>query len=185
MPQQKRRTKKMKVEISSKNYNVSDRLREVIEKKVAKLDKYFNDDAVAKVNCKMEGIIAKLELSIRSRGLFYRAEVTGENMYENIDLALPKVEKQIIKYGDKFYARLKKDSLNKDYLFFAEEPVFKKQEVVKKKTFELEPISVEDAEVFLDTIDNNFYVFLNRETGNVNVLYRRNDGNLGLIEAIH
>ena len=88
----------MKVEISSKNYNVSDRLREVIEKKVAKLDKYFNDDAVAKVNCKMEGIVAKLELSIRSRGLFYRAEVTGDNMYENIDLALPKVEKQIIKY---------------------------------------------------------------------------------------
>ena len=175
----------MRVEISSKNYTVSDRLREVIEKKVAKLDKYFNEDAVAKVNCKMEGIVAKLELSIRSRGLFYRAEVTGDNMYENIDLALPKVEKQIKKYGDKFFTRLKKDSLNKDYLFFEEAPVFKKQEVVRKKIFELEPISVEDAEMFLDTIDNNFYVFLNRETGNVNVLYKRNDGNLGLIEAIH
>lgn len=175
----------MKIEINSKNYNVSDKLKEIIEKKVGKLDKYFNDDAVAKVNCKMEGQSSKLELTIRSRGLFYRAEVLGDNMYENIDLVLPKVEKQIVKYGDKFFARLKKDSLNQDFLFFEEKPVFSKPEVVKTKHFELEPISVKDAEMFLDTIDNNFYVFLNRETGRVNVLYRRNDGNLGLIDAIY
>lgn len=174
----------MKIEINSKNYNVSEKLKDIIERKVNKLDKYFNDDAVAKVNCKMEGQACKLELTVRSRGLFYRAEVTGDNMYENIDLALPKVERQIVKYGDKFFARLKKDSLNKDYLFFDEAPIFEKPEVVRKKSFELEPISVEDAQVFLDTIDNNFYIFLNRETGRVNVLYRRNDGNLGLIEAI-
>ncbi len=175
----------MKIEINSKNYNVSEKLKDIIEKKVGKLDKYFNDDAVAKVNCKMDGQLCKLELTVRSRGLFYRAEVTGDNMYDNIDLALPKVEKQIVKYGDKFYARLKRDSLNKDFLFFDELPVFNKPEVVKKKQFELEPISVEDAKVFLDTIDNSFYVFMNRETGRVNVLYRRNDGNLGLIEAIY
>ncbi len=175
----------MKIEINSKNYNVSEKLKDIIEKKVGKLDKYFNDDAVAKVNCKMEGSICKLELTVRSRGLFYRAEVTGDNMYENIDLALPKVEKQIVKYGDKFYTRLKRDSLNKDYLFFDELPIFKKPEVVKRKQFELEPITVEDAKIFLETIDNNFYIFMNRETGKVNVLYRRNDGNLGLIEAIY
>jgi len=175
----------MKIEINSKNYNVSEKLKDIIEKKVGKLDKYFNDDAIAKVNCKTEGNLNKLELTVRSKGLFYRAEVSSDNMYENIDLALPKVERQIIKYGDKFFTRLKKDSLNKDYLFFDEEPVIKKTEVVKKKSFELEPISVEDAKVFLDTIDNNFYIFLNRETGNVNVLYKRLDGNLGLIEAIY
>ena len=175
----------MKIEINSKNYNVSEKLKDIIERKVGKLDKYFNDDAIAKVNCKMEGQTCKLELTVRSRGLFYRAEVTGDNMYENIDLALPKVERQIIKYGDKFFTRLKKDSLNKDYLFFEEAPVFKKSEVVRKKSFELEPISVEDAQVFVDTIDNNFYIFLNRETGRVNILYKRQDGNLGLIEAIY
>ena len=175
----------MKIEINSNNYNVSDKLKDIIERKVGKLDKYFNDDAVAKVKCKMEGNTAKLELSVRSKGLFYRSEVSSDNMYDNVDLALPKVERQIVKYGDKFIARLKKDSLNKDYLFFDELPVFKKADVVKKKTFELEPISVEDAKVFLENIDNNFYVFMNRETGRVNVLYRRNDGNFGLIEAIY
>lgn len=156
-----------------------------MKRKLENLKKYFNDDAVAKVNCKMEGNTAKLELSIRSKGLFYRSEVSGENMYDNIDIALPKVEKQIVKYGDRFFTRLKKDSLNKNYLFFDEAPVFKKQDVVKTKTFELEPISVEDAKVFLDTIDNNFYVFMNRETGRVGVLYRRSDGNFGLIDAIY
>jgi putative sigma-54 modulation protein len=175
----------MDIEISSKNYEVSDKLKDIINKKVAKLDKYFNADAVAKVMCKKEGNFSKLELTVRSKGLFYRAEVMGDNMYDNIDMALPKVERQIVKYGDKFFTRLKKDSLNKDYLFFDKLPEMTKPEVVKKKTFELEPISVEDAKVFLDTIDNNFYVFLNRETGNVNVLYKRNDGNLGLIEAIY
>lgn len=175
----------MEIEINSRNFIVSENLKDIIEKKVSKLDKYFNDDAVVKILCKKEGLSNKLELTVRSKGLFYRAEVTGENMYENIDQALPKVERQIVKYGDKFFTRLKKDSLNKDYLFFEELPEMKKMEVVKKKQFELEPISVEDAKVFLDTIDNNFYVFLNRETNNVNILYRRNDGNLGLIETIY
>jgi len=175
----------MKIEITSKNYNVSEKLKDIIEKKVGKLDKYFNEDAVAKVNCKTEGIINKLELTVRSKGLFYRAEVSSDNMYENIDLALPKVERQIIKYGDKFFTRLKKDSLNKDYLFFDEAPIIPKSEVVKKKTYELEPISVEDAKMFLDTIDNNFYIFLNRETNRVNVIYKRLDNNYGLIEAIY
>ncbi len=175
----------MQIEINSKNYEVSEKLKDIIEKKVSKLEKYFNDDAVAKVLCKKEGIFNKLELSVRSRGLFYRAEVTGENMYENIDEVLPKMERQIVKYGDKFFTRLKKGSLNKDYLFFDELPATKKSEVVKKKQYELEPISVEDAKIFLDTVDNNFYVFVNRETNNVNILYRRNDGNLGLIETIY
>ena len=176
----------MKIEINSKNYNVSEKLKDIIEKKVGKLEKYFNDDAVAKVMCKQEGNTAKLELSVRSKGLFYRAEVSSDNMYDNIDLALPKVERQIIKYGDKFFTRLKKDSLSsQNFLFFDEMPVFKKPELVKKKSFELEPISVEEAEMFLDTIDNNFYIFLDRESGNVNVLYRRNDGDLGLIECIY
>jgi len=175
----------MEIEINSKNYVVSDKFKEIIEKKVSRLDKYFNADAVARVMCKKEGVLNKLELTLRSKGLFYRAEVTGENMFENIDQALPKVERQIVKYGDKFFTRLKKDSLNKEYLFFDKLPEMKKLEVVKKKQFELEPISVEDAKVFLDTVDNNFYVFLNRETNNVNILYRRNDGNLGLIETIY
>ena len=98
----------MKIEITAKNYEVSQKLRNIIEKKVQRLDKYFDDDATAKILCKQENNILKLELNVRSKGLFYRAEVAGENMYENIDLALPKVERQIVKYAEKFRDKFRK-----------------------------------------------------------------------------
>ena len=65
-----------------------------------------------------------------------------------------------------------------------EEPTNETYKVVKKKTFELDPMSVEDAEAYMEAVGHSFYVFLNAETGEINVLYKRNDGNLGLIEAI-
>ena len=69
--------------------------------------------------CKKENNISKLELNIRSNGLYYRAEVTGDSMFDNIDLALPKVERQIVKYGDKIESKLKKGALKeKKFEFF-------------------------------------------------------------------
>ncbi len=176
----------MKIEITAKNYEVSQKLRDIIEKKVQRLDKYFNDDATAKILCKQENNIFKLELNVRSKGLFYRAEVAGENMYENIDLALPKVERQIVKYSEKFRDKFRKGTdFATDFVYIEKAPEPKDKSVVKKKTYELEPIGVEDAMMFLETLDNNFYVFLNRETNKVNVIYRRLDGNFGLIETIY
>ena len=177
----------MKIEITAKNYEVSQKLRDIIERKVEKLNKYFDDDATVKVLCKQENNILKLELNIRSKGLFYRSEVAGDNMYENIDLALPKIERQIVKYSDKVKSKLKKGTkFTEDFVYIEKAPEPKeKKSVVKKKTYELEPIGVEDALMFLDNLDNTFYVFLNRETNKVNVIYRRLDGNFGLIETIY
>lgn len=176
----------MKIDISSKNYVIKDNLKELILKKVQKLDKYFDDDAEVKVLLKQENKISKFEISIRSKGLFFRSEVMGDDMYANLDVALPKVEKQVIKHGDKFKSKLKKGApLTEDFLFFNEIPDFVDEQIVKRKTFELEPISVDDAKVMLDTVDNMFYVFLNKETNQVNILYRRLDGNYGLIDIVY
>ena len=68
--------------------------------------------------------------------------------------------------------------------FIEEEPEPIAARVVKNKTFELDPISVEDAIAFMEAVGHNFYVFLNGETGEINVIYKRNDGNLGLIEVV-
>ncbi len=176
----------MKIEISSKNYTVSNKLEALIEKKVGKLEKYLEDDAAATIVCKQEGKLCKLELNVGSKGLFYRSEVKGENMYVNIDLALAKVERQIVKTADKFKSKLRKGAdFSADFIYFDEKPSEETPKLVKTKTFELEPISVEDAQTFLENIDNTFYVFLNRDTNNVNVIYKRNDGNYGVIEAIY
>ena len=174
----------MKIEFIERNYDIGNRLKELLTKKINKLDRYFGDDATARVVCKLENKTYKLELTITNKGLLYRSEVTGENMYENIDLALPKIERQIIKQADKRKDKFKTGAFDiPEFLFLDEKPEEKKSEIYKKKTFDLIPITVEDAKEFMEALDHKFYVFLNAETGLVNVLYTRGDGQLGLIEC--
>lgn len=173
----------MEIKYIAKNYKISDKLKDVIEKKLTKLEKYFNNDVDVKVACSEQNDNCKLEITINSAGLFIRSEVTSDNMYNNIDLAMPKLERQIVKnnkkYKNKFAERVSYDAFE----YLESEPEESKKKVVKTKSFELAPISVEDAEAYMDAVGHSFYVFLNGETGEVNVLYRRNDGNLGLIEV--
>lgn len=91
----------MKIEIVERNYDVGKRLESLIEKKLKKLERYFPDDAKATVVCRQEKKNYIMEVSITNKNGFYRSEVTGENMFENLDMALPKVEKQIIRANQK------------------------------------------------------------------------------------
>ena len=174
----------MKIEINSKNYNVSEKLREIITKKIERLDRYFFDDASAYVLCKYENEQYKMEITIRDRRTTFRSEVSGDNMYENIDHALPKVERQIYKNKDKLKDRIRANSFDtKEFLFLADEPKVQPSKISRKKTFELEPIDIEEAILALDSTDHDFYVFLNAETNKVNVLYKRNNNrDFGQIE---
>lgn len=174
----------MKIEFVERNYDIGKRLKEVISKKVEKLDRYFGENALARVVCSLQNKTYKLELTVTNNSMLYRAEVTGENMYENIDFALPKIERQILRQSDKKKNLFKSNAFDIPSLLFLDEmPEKKKEEIYKKKSFDLEPITVEDAEYNLEAIDHDFYVFLNAETGKVNVLYKRNDEKLGLIEC--
>lgn len=174
----------MKIEIIERNYDVGVRLRTLFEKKIEKLDRYFNDTAVARIVCASEGKRFKLELTIANKGNIYRSEAYGENMYENIDVVLPKIEKQIIKYYTKNRDKLKKGAMDMpNYEFLAEKPKEEDKKIYKHKVFDLDPILVEDAKEYLENLEHDFYVFLNAETGKVNVLYNRKDGELGLIEC--
>ena len=177
----------MKISYTAKNYNISEKFKEILEKKLNKLEKYFDDDVTVKVNCIEQAKQNKLELTINSKGMFFRSEVSSDNMYNNIDLALPKIEKQIVKQGSKFKTKLKKDAfLTNEFMFIdaVEEPK-STPKLVKTKKFELDPLTVEDAEAYMEALDHNFYVFLNAETGNVIIIYKRNDKNYGLIEVTY
>lgn len=174
----------MKIEFIERNYDIGNRLKEIITKKINKLDRYFGDDAQARVVCKLENKTYKLELTITNKGLLYRSEVTGENMYDNIDLALPKIERQIIKQADKRKDKFRAGAFDvQSFEFLEEKPEEKKKDIYKRKTFDLVPITVDDAKEFMEALDHKFYIFLNAETGLVNVLYIRGDGELGLIEC--
>ena len=172
----------MKIEILSKNYRTTDRLKDIIEDKIAKLDKYFGTDAKAKVVCSEQNKVKKMEITITNKGLLYRSEVTSDNMYENIDLALPKIEKQIVRASEKLKDKKKKTKEVPVFEFIDEIPA-PLPEVYKRKSFDLDPITVEDAREYMDRLGHEFFIFLNAETGKVNVLYKRRDEKLGLIEV--
>lgn len=173
----------MKIDIVEKNYDVGKRLEELIEKKVGKLEKYFDKAANCKVVCKKEGEIFKLEVNISTKNGFFRSEVSGENMYNNLDVALPKLEKQIIKFKGKKQNNFKAPEVASDLLFLEEVPQMFSSKISKRKSFSLDPITEEDAIFMLEAVDHDFYVFLNAETGKVNVVYRRKSGEYGLIEV--
>jgi len=171
----------MQITIVGKGYNVGEKLKSVIEQKTAKFDKYFDESASVKVVCKEEGNNFTMEMTFSFSGQIIRAEVTSDNMYHNIDLALPKIEGQIRKYKTRLDKKLKKDAFSDDRIY---EQAIKEEmpKVVKQKVYELMHLSVNDAISELELLDQNFYIFINNKTEKVNVIYRRKDGDIGQIE---
>lgn len=170
----------MRVEISEKNCKAGEKLIGVVEKKVTKLDKYFDEDAICSVYLKQENKLCKTELTIYYKGNMIRAEVAGDNFYDNIDEVLPKIERQIYKHKSKIESKLKKDAFAEKQLFFREE-VLPESKLVKTKTFRLTPMTEEEAADQLDMLGHSFYVYQDSETGEVRVVYLREDGGIGLL----
>ena len=172
----------MKIEIVAKDYHVTQELKEVLSKKIARLDKYFEDGAKCKVYLKKEKKDAKMEISLEYQGAAIRAESKAENFYDAIDIILPKVERQIYKHRSKLEAKLKKGAYKGEKLF--EEVVEDDFRLVKTKQFELKPLTVDEAIVEFELSGYGFYVFLDVDSNTVKVLYLRDDGNIGLIDPI-
>ena len=173
----------MKIEILGKKYKVNERLKMIIEDKVGRLSKYFGADAKAKVVCSEQNKVKKMEVTITNKGLLYRSEVTSDNMFENIDLALPKIERQIVRASEKLKDKKKKAVKVYDAYEFIDEAPAPLPDVFKKKSFNLDPITIDDAKDYMDRLGHEFFVFLNAKTGKVNVLYKRKDSQFGLIEV--
>jgi putative sigma-54 modulation protein len=174
----------MRIEFVTKNYTAPEKLKDIITKKLDKFDKYFREQVPVKVMLKSFNDKFAMELTILLDGLVLRTEVYSANQYENIDEALPKLEKQIIKHRAKITDKSKKVSikeLEQSYIPEIHDAV--KSKVVRNKKFKLTPMTVGDAIEELELLGHNFYVFFNKETSDVNVLYRRNDNDYGLIDA--
>ncbi len=174
----------MKVEITCRNYKASEHLKEITEQKIGKLDKYFGDkDAVAKVCLKQEGNSLTTEVMLDYTGKFVRATATSDNFYDNLDAVLPKLEGQIRKYRTRF-DKHQKNAAFADTAVYDGEGKWEKSKlsVVKEKKFGLKPMTVNEAIEEMEMLGHSFYVFLEAKSNTVQVLYLRNDGDLGLIE---
>ncbi|MBO5925040.1 MAG: ribosome-associated translation inhibitor RaiA [Clostridia bacterium] len=169
----------MRLEIVGKNYVVADRLQEVIEQKLDKLDKYFVDDVFTRVVCREEGRGRHLmEITIKVGSRILRAEVSSDNMYDNIDLALPKLERQIRKYRTKLDKQIKMTSQD-----VVEESEV--QRIVRSKQFEVVPMTVDEAMLQIELLGHEFFVFLNVDNNRINVVYKRREGDYGILDPIY
>lgn len=175
----------MKVEIQQKNYEMSDKLRDIVLKKTNRLSRYLRDDAVVKVLLKKEKDVYKMEITALINGSFIRSEINGENMYDNIDILLPKIEKQIVRNKERLSDKFRENAFkDKDYLYMQAMPQEKPVNITKYKTFEVFPKSVEEAVDEMNMLEHDFYVFINSKTNKLQIVYRRNDGDMGVLEPV-
>lgn len=174
----------MKLNYTGKNYDISNTLKELAEKKIGRLDKYFKDDVEGRVTFSSQKNLRIVEVTIFLPGVVLRAEEACDEMYTSIDRCVDALERQVRKYK----TRLQKRNNTGETIRFEnieyEEPETPEEgpEIVRVKRFGLKPMSPEEAVLQMDLLGHNFFVFLDGETNEVQVVYKRKDGNYGLIE---
>ncbi|MHB1418202.1 MAG: ribosome hibernation-promoting factor, HPF/YfiA family [Bacillota bacterium] len=171
----------MNIIIRGKNIPITDGLRKYVEKRIGKLGKYFENIDEAQVTLKVEKERHIVEVTVPLDGVILRGEEETGDMYGSVDLVMEKLEKQIAK----FKTRLAKKLRNQDLRDFAQENGQEPEEdpvVMRTKRFAIKPMPTEEAIMQMNLIGHSFFVFSNAETDEVNVVYRRKDGNYGLIE---
>lgn len=177
----------MQVAVFGRNVEVTPALREYVEKKLKRLDKYITAPLGAQVTLEVERGRHIVEVTVPVNGLLLRGEEATNDMYASIDLVLDKLEKQVVKYKTRFARRKAAAAAAATTATPVAEPepeVEAEQEidrVVKIKRFTLKPQTVEEAMLQMNLLGHDFYVFTNAESHAVNVVYRRHDGDYGLI----
>ena len=172
----------MRYTITGRNIEVTQGLREAVEDKLGKLDRFFAPATEAVVSLSVQKDIQKIEVTIPVKGHIIRAEESSSDMYVSIDLVEEILERQLKKYKNKLID--KKQSAPSFSEAFLQEDASAEEEIqiVKSKKFAVKPMDPEEACVQMELLGHNFYVFLNADTEEVNVVYKRKGGTYGLIE---
>ena len=173
----------MKFIISGRNLEVSEGLKNSVIDKLGKLERYFTPDTEVNVTMSIEKERQKIEVTIPVKGHIIRSEQVSNDMYVSIDLVEEVIERQLKKYRTKLVTRQQSAAsvFKKDFL---EEQSEEDEEIkiIRTKKFDMKPMYPEDACVQMELLGHDFYVFINAETEDVNVVYKRKGNTYGLIE---
>ena len=178
----------MKFIITGRKIDVTEGLKQRIHKKLGKLDKYFHEDTEVHVTLEVQKERQIVEVTIPYKGIIYRGEEENRDMYTAIDRVVDVIERQIRKHKTRLEKRLKENAFNIELtkndieiksVEVEEEKEFK---VIKTKRFAIKPMVLEEAILQMNLLGHAFFVFSNADTEEVNVVYKRKDGNYGLIE---
>lgn len=181
----------MEIQMFTRNMDLTPRLQEYVEKKVGKLTRYLPNITEVRVDLAVENTRSSTQrqvaqLTIRTPRVILRAEERSADMFAAIDAVLDKMRRQITRYKtrrqDRWqrWAEAEMEAVPEEELP-AEEEETSLGKIVRVKRFEMVPMSPEEAIEQMELLGHQFFVFLNAEEGNINVLYRREDGNYGLI----
>lgn len=174
----------MRIEINSKNYRLDENLKNLITKKLNKFDKYFTNEANAKVKLsKIKNDKFSMEISIDANKTIFRSANISDEMNVNLDIILPRLERQIVKFRNKLDDKYKQSQKIPAIYDENNEVAMDDGKVVKVKNFDISVISISDAIEHMEMLNHTFYVFINKDDDKTCVLYRRNDGDYGLIET--
>lgn len=173
----------MKINVRGKNIEITPALQDYVGKRLHKLEKYLDVETEAQVTLSVVKENHIVDVTISIGGLLLRGEEATEDMYASIDLVVDKVERQIHKYKTRINRKLRQTGLkelNEQYINKQREEE-KEPIIVRTKRFVMKPMPVEEALLQLNLLGHDFFVFTNAETEEINVLYKRKDGNYGLI----
>lgn len=172
----------MKTTYTVKKMTLKDSTKKHIETRINKLDKFFDDNATANVMLRLESNRVTAELTIRCGSMVYRAEDTKTDLLEAFDTACDNIVRKIRKQKTKLEKRLRVNAFGGEMPEPTEpEPDEEEYQIIRKKQFSVKPLSVQEAILQMDMVGHEFFMFRNEENGEINVVYRRNDGNFGLI----
>ena len=177
----------IKFSIRGENLEVTDALHSYVEDKVAKIEKYFNEnqELIAKVNLKVyREKTAKVEVTIPLGSITLRAEDVSQDMYGSIDLVVDKIERQIRRNKTKIEKKNRqKVATGKIFTADLVEQVEEEVKVVRTKQVDLKPMDIEEAVLQLEILGHDFFIYTDAKDGKTNVLYKREEGDLGLLEV--
>lgn len=179
----------MRIVISGKNMEVTQRMQDRLEKRILKLDRYLDENVEVVVRFSQEkGSRNIVEITIVVRGYVLRAEEANSDLFQSIDNAVDKIETQIGRHRKKWLGRrdhsgtIREDKSAMEPVPDMDDAQDEPYHLVRTKHFFIKPMEVDDAIAQMEMLGHNFFLFMNAETSVMCVVYRRNDGDYGLLE---
>lgn len=171
----------MNILVNGRHLEVTPALRAYAEEKIRKFERYLSNITEATVTLSVEKYSHKVEVLLKANGLMIQAEGVTEEIYSAIDEVVEKLDKQVKRYKEKLVSHRKGEGKTTELPPVSEAETGR---IIKTKRFDMKPMSPDEAAMQMDLIDKDFFVFANDVSGAMNVIYRRKDGNYGLIEPV-
>ena len=179
----------MKFVFTDKKVNIPNYIHNYAEKKVGKLDRYFKEDATAAITFSIEKDRNQVEVTIRSSGTIFRVSESSSDMRASIDAAVASLERQFRKNKSRLEKRLRQGAFERTIdeaevaSFVPDGPEEGEYRIVRTKTFPIKPMTRDEAILQMNLLGHSFFAFRNEDAdGSFAVVYRRNDGDYGIIE---